>query len=53
MDYMDYLQSTSLKQDNLFVCLSVCVYLSSPYSFGPINMKLGMNTPWDPGSDME
>ena len=32
--------------------LSVYMYPSSAHSFGPISMKLGMDTPWDPGSDM-
>ena len=34
------------------VCLFVCVHPSSAHSFSPIGMKLGMDTPWDPGSDM-
>ena len=34
------------------VCVCVCMYPSSAHSFGPIGMKLGMDTPWDPGSDM-
>ena len=25
---------------------------SPDHSFGPISMKLGMDTPWDPGSDL-
>ena len=34
------------------VCLCVCMYPSSAHSFGTIGMKLGMDTPWEPGSDM-
>ena len=33
-----------------FVCLFVCVYPSSAHS--QIRMKLGMDTPWDIGSDI-
>ena len=36
----------------LSVRLSVCMHPSSAYSFGQISMKLGVCTPWDPGSDM-
>ena len=39
-------------KEGLSVCLCVCMYPSSAHSFGPIGMKLGMDTPWDPGSDM-
>ena len=35
-----------------FVCPPVCVYPSSAHSFGPISMKLGMDTLLDPVSDM-
>ena len=28
------------------------MYPSSAHSFGPIGMKLGIDTPWDPGSGM-
>ena len=35
-----------------FVCMYVCLYPSSAHSFDPIVIKLGMDTPWDPGSDM-
>ena len=28
------------------------MYPSSVHSFGPIGMKLGMDTPWDPESDV-
>ena len=34
----------------MYVCMYVCMYPSSADSFGPIGMKLGMDTPWDPGS---
>ena len=42
--------------DNLYIInggLSLCLYLcpSSAHSFGPIRMKLGMDTPKDPGND--
>ena len=37
----------------LSVCLFVCLYPSSAHSFGPIGVKFGMDTPWDPGSDMK
>ena len=30
----------------------LCMYPFSAHSFGPIGMKLGMDTPWDPGSVM-
>ena len=36
----------------LSVCLSVCVYPFSAHCFSPIGMKLGMDTPWDPGGVM-
>ena len=39
-------------KEGLSVCLSVCMYPSIAHSFGPIGMKLGMDTPWDPGNDM-
>ena len=34
------------------LCTYVCLYPSSAHSFDPIGMKLGMDTPWDPGSVM-
>ena len=34
------------------VALSVRMYPSSAYSFSPIGMKLGMDSPWDPAGDM-
>ena len=36
----------------LSVCLSVSMYSSNAHRFGPIGMKIGMYTPWDPESDM-
>ena len=33
-----------------YVPMYVCMYPSCAHSFGPIGMKLGMDTPWDPGS---
>ena len=39
-------------KEGLFVCVTVCMSPSSAHSFGPIGMKLGMDTPWDPGRDM-
>ena len=32
--------------------MSVCMYHSNTHSFGTISIKLGMDTPWDSGSDM-
>ena len=34
-----------------FVWMSVCIPLA-PTVLGPIDMKLGMDTTWDPGGDM-
>ena len=39
-------------KEGLSVCLCVCMYPSSAHSFDPIGMKLGMDTPWDTGSDV-
>ena len=36
--------------DCLFVFLAVC-FPQAPTVFYPIGMKLGMDTPWDPGID--
>ena len=35
------------------MCVCVFMYPCSAHSFGPIGMKLGMDTPCDPGSDIE
>ena len=37
---------------SLCVCMSVYMYPFSAHSFELINMKLGLGTPWDSGSDM-
>ena len=34
------------------VCVCGNIYPSSVHSFGPISIKLGMDTPWDSGSDI-
>ena len=36
----------------VFVCVCLYVYPSSANSFEPIGIKLGIDIPWDLGSDM-
>ena len=34
------------------LCVSVCMCRSSIHNFEPISLILGMDTPWNPGSDV-
>ena len=48
-------RNASLRNKRMTDCLSVflCIGPSSPHSFGLIGMKIGMDTAWDLGSDMD
>ena len=52
VQYEEKQSRRNLYNQNRSVCLFAHVYPSSTHSFGPTGMKLGMETPWDPGGDM-
>ena len=56
--YLYTISQDFVHQSTELICLYVCMFVSyknpSPdHSFDLIGMKLGLETPWDPGSDLE